>query len=149
MFAGSAVALAACSSGPAGPSGSSGVAPDTKLKEAGATVLRQIAGYQQVTQRCASKPRPVVCVEAIDRTLGGQVHTYANVLAVGHGFSAPAADLTSARNSAQTLANSLEILGDAQPTQANYDEVLNTFDLNGAIGQLKSAATTVDAHLGG
>jgi hypothetical protein len=88
-------------------------------------------------------------VEAADRTLGGQVHTYANLLAVGHGFTAPAADLTSARNSAQTLANSLEILGDAEPNQANYNQVLNTFDLNGAIGQLKSGVTTLHAHLGG
>jgi hypothetical protein len=47
MVAGVAVALTSCSSGPATPSGSSGVSPDTRLKEAGATVLRQIAAYQQ------------------------------------------------------------------------------------------------------
>ena len=34
---------------------------------------------------CVRKPNPVVCLEAADRTLGGQIHDYANVLAVGHG----------------------------------------------------------------
>ena len=43
------------------------------------------------------------------------------------------------RTQAQTLANSLEILGDAQPTQANYDQVLNTFNVNAAITQLQGA----------
>ena len=71
------------------------------------------------------------------------------MLAVGHGFTAPPADLTAARNPAQTLANSLEILGDAQPTQANYDQVLNTFNVNAAIGQLQSAVRKVNGALGG
>jgi hypothetical protein len=90
----------------------------------------------------------VVCLEAADRKLGGQIHTYANVLAVGHGFTPPPADLTAARNKAQTLANSLEILGDAQPTQANYDQVRNTFNVNAAIGQLQSAVRTVNDTIG-
>jgi hypothetical protein len=85
-----------------------------------------------------------VCVEGADRTLGGQIHTYANLLAVGRGFTAPAGDLATARNDAQTLANSLEILGDAQPTQANYDKVLNTFDVNGTIAQLRTAVTRLN-----
>jgi hypothetical protein len=110
-------------------------------------VLSRISAYGLATTHCATQPSPVVCVEAADRTLGGQVHTYANLLAVGKGFNAPASDLAAARNSAQTLANSLEILGDAQPTQSNYNQVLNTFDLNGALGQLKSAVETLDAHL--
>ena len=90
----------------------------------------------------------MVCLEAADRKLGGQIHTYANVLAVGHGFTPPQADLTAARNKAQTLANSLEILGDAQPTQANYDQVRNTFDVNDAIGQLQRAVRTVNDTIG-
>ncbi len=68
---------------------------------------------------------------------------------LGHGFAAPPADLTAARNAAQTLANSLEILGDAQPTQANYDQVRNTFDVSTALAQLRSAVTTLDGALGG
>ena len=71
------------------------------------------------------------------------------MLAVGHGFSAPGRDLTAARNAAQTLANSLEILGDAQPTQANYDQVRNTFDVDAAITALRQAVAKVDAELSG
>ena len=89
-----------------------------------------------------------MCLEAADRTLGGQIHAYANVLAVGHGFTAPRADLTDARNTAQTLANSLEILGDAQPTQANYNQVLNTFNVNSAISQLQGAVRKANGRSG-
>ena len=89
-----------------------------------------------------------MCLETADRTLGDQIHAYANVLAVGKGFSAPQNDIVNARNSAQTLANSLEILGDAQPTQANYDQVLNTFDVNGAIAQLRGDVQKLDGALG-
>ena len=42
----------------------------------------------------------------------------------------------------------MEILGDAQPTQSNYDQVLNTFNVNGAIAQLQHAATKLNAALG-
>ena len=44
---------------------------------------------------------------------------------------------------------SLEILGDAQPTQANYNQVLNTFNLDGAIAQLRGNVQTLDRALGG
>ena len=152
-LAGMALAVASCSSGPARTTGhvgsnarSAALAPDTRLKQAGVSLLSRIGAYSLTTTHCTTQPSPVVCVEAADRTLGGQVHTYANLLAVGRGFHAPASDLTAARISAQTLANSLEILGDAQPTQSNYNQVLNTFDLNGALGQLKSAVATLDAH---
>ncbi len=148
-----ALAVASCSSGPAHASGNAGssgghaaLPPDTRLKQAGVRVLSRIGAYGLTTANCTTQASPVICVEAADRTLGGQVHTYANLLAVGRGFNAPASDLTVARNSAQTLANSLEILGDAQPTQSNYNQVLNTFDLNGALGQLKRAVATLNAH---
>jgi hypothetical protein len=144
-----ALTLASCGSGPArGPSARS-ASPNSSLELAGGTVLAQIAAYQSTSNRCASQANPVVCLEAADRKLGGQIHTYANVLAVGHGFTPPQADLTAARNRAQTLANSLEILGDAQPTQANYDQVRNTFNVNAAIGQLQGAVRQVDGGLGG
>jgi hypothetical protein len=144
-----ALTLASCGSGPGTGTGSSApsVAPDTSLKTAGVTVLAQVGLYQSTSRGCAAQANPVVCLEAADRTLGGQIHTYANVLAVGHGFTSPQADLTSARNKAQTLANSLEILGDAQPTQANYDQVRNTFNVSAAIGQLQRAVRTVNDTL--
>ena len=90
---------------------------------------------------CAKQSSPVVCLEAADHKLGNAIHVYANVLATRHGFTAPQADQTTTLNEAQLLANSLEILGDAQPTQANYDQVLNTFNVNSAIGQLRSDVT--------
>jgi hypothetical protein len=108
-------------------------------------VLDQLASYGSQAVSCHSASSPVVCLEAADRTLGGQVHTYANLLAVGTGFTAPQGDVVAARNDAQTLANSLEILGDAQPTQANYDKVLNTFNLDAAIGQLRGTVQKLNA----
>ena len=111
-------------------------------------MLSQMTGYASKAASCKSASSPVVCIEAADRTLGGQVHTYANLLAVGKGFAAPAGLLTSARNEAQTLANSLEILGDAQPTQANYDQVRNTFNVNSAIRQLQDAVAKVQRESG-
>jgi hypothetical protein len=108
-----------------------------------------MAAYAATATACKSEPNPVVCLESADRTFGNQVHTYANLLAVGKGFSAPQKDIVTARNSAQTLANSLEILGDAQPTQANYNQVLNTFNLNAAIGQLRTNVQSLDGALGG
>jgi len=138
--------VASCSSGSG--SGGSSPSPDAKLKSADGTVLSAMTGYLAKVDSCKAASSPVVCLEAADRTLGGQIHSYANLLAVGHGFTAPNADLTAARNAAQTLANSLEILGDAQPTQANYNQVLNTFNVNSALGQLKSAVTKVNGTLG-
>jgi hypothetical protein len=108
-----------------------------------------MATYASTASACHSASSPVVCLEKADRTLGNQVHAYANTLAVGRGFSAPPNDIVNARNSAQTLANSLEILGDAQPTQSNYNQVLNTFDLNGAIAQLRGEVQKLDRALGG
>jgi hypothetical protein len=143
-----AVLLAACGSG-GGSSGSGGASSaDASLRAAGTTVLGHISHYDSATKACMSASTPVVCLEAADRALGGQIHTYANLLAIGHGFTAPPSDLAAARNQAQTLANSLEILGDAQPTQANYDQVLNNFDVAGALTHLQDAVRKVSGELG-
>lgn len=144
------VVVASCSSGGGGSAsgGSGSASSDAALRSAGTLLQHQMATYRAAAQKCQAASSPVVCVEAADRTLGGQIHTYANLLAVGHGFTAPAGALATARNEAQTLANSLEILGDAQPTQANYDKVLNTFDVNGSIDQLRNAVTRLNGALG-
>ena len=139
------VVAASCSSG----TGGSPPPADASLKSADAAVVAAMSSYPAKVSLCRTASSPVVCVEAADRTLGNRIHTYANLLAVGHGFSAPQADLTAARNAAQTLANSLEILGDAQPTQANYNQVRNTFNVDAAIARLRSAVTKVDGTLGG
>jgi hypothetical protein len=147
-LAGLPLVLAACSSSPAS-NGASAPSADTTLQKAGSTLLTNLRTYHAQANKCKTASNPVVCLEAADRTLGGQTHDYANLLVTGHGFSAPQADLLDARNAAQTLANSMEILGDAQPTQSNYNQVLNTFNVNAAIGQLQSAAQKVNAALGG
>jgi hypothetical protein len=139
--------LASCGSGTG--SGTSPGGADASLKSADTTVLAAMTRYAAKVNLCKAASSPVVCLEAADRTLGNQIHTYANLLAVRHGFSAPQDDVTTARNSAQTLANSLEILGDAQPTQANYDQVRNTFDVNAAIAQLQRAVSKVHHSIGG
>jgi hypothetical protein len=144
-------ALAACGagsgSGSGAASGSSPQSADARLANAGSTVQTAMMQYLSAAQQCKTAQSPVVCVEKVDRTLGGQIHDYANVLAVGHGFTAPATALSAARNAAQTLANSLEILGDAEPTQANYDQVLNSFNVNSAISSLQAVVTKVQSDL--
>jgi hypothetical protein len=141
------LALAACSSSPGSGAPAQGKGSGTStssLQHAGATLLDNLTKYASKAGSCKATSSAVACLEAADRTLGGQVHTYANLLAVGKGFTAPQSDVLAARNDAQTLANSLEILGDAQPTQSNYDQVLNNFNLNGAIGQLRSTVNKLD-----
>ena len=140
--------LAACSSGSGSGSSGSG-SPNSNLQSEGAKVMSQMTTYASAAAACKSAPSPVVCLEHADVKLGNQVHDYANMLAVGKGFNAPQSDIVNARNSAQTLANSLEILGDAQPTQANYDQVLNTFNLDGAIAQLRADVQKLDRALNG
>jgi hypothetical protein len=147
------LALAACSSG-SGPStgeakaNGSSAPPSAQLKSADSSILGNLTTYLSKANACKSQANPVVCLETADRTLGGQVHNYANTLASGSNFGAKAADVTAARNPAQLLANSMEILGDAQPTQANYDQVLNTFNVNNAITSLQKAVAKVQSDLG-
>jgi hypothetical protein len=111
--------------------------------------MASLRTYKAQAAKCMRASNPVVCLEAADRTLGGQIRDYANLLALGHGFHATQADLIDARNAAQTLANRMEILGDAQPTQSNYEQVLNTFNADAAIGRLQRAASDLNAAVGG
>ncbi len=143
--------LAACSSGPSagGSRTSSSDVSAASLQSANAKVLDNMTTYESKAASCKSASNPIVCLETADRALGDQIHSYANLLAVGKGFSVSTSDVIAARNQAQTLANSLEILGDAQPTRSNYDQVLNTFNVNGAIGQLRAAVNTLNGVLGG
>jgi hypothetical protein len=39
--------------------------------------------------------------------------------------------------------------GDAQPTQSNYEQVLNTSNADAAIGRLQRAASNLNTALGG
>jgi hypothetical protein len=44
-----------------------------------------------------------------------------------------------ALNTAQVTANIFEVLGDAEPTQSNYNTVLHHFDLQSQIQKLQTA----------
>ncbi len=143
------VVLAGCSSSGGGGSGSSQASSlRASLKSADASVQAAMQTYLSDAAGCTKQPGPVVCLETADKALGNKIHSYANLLAVGHGFLVPATSLTTTRDTAQTLANSLEILGAAQPTQANYNQVLNTFNVNAAITQLQSDVTRLDHAIG-
>ena len=139
--------LAGCSSGGGSPGGNTTASPDAPLERDGATVQSAMTSYRTTVAGCAKESNPVVCLENADRELGDQIHAYANVLATGHAFTAKRADLSTTLNEAQLLANSLEILGDAQPTQANYDQVRNTFNINSAITQLQADVATLARSL--
>jgi hypothetical protein len=140
--------LAGCSSGGGGPGGNTTTSPDAPLERDGATVQSAMTSYLTKVAGCAKEASPVVCLEAADHKLGDNIHDYANVLANGHGFTAPRANLSTTLNEAQLLANSLEILGDAQPTQTNYNQVLNNFNIHSAITQLRGDVSTLDRSLG-
>jgi len=142
------VVLAGCSSGGGGSGANATQSADASLESGGASVQSAMNGYLTDVAGCAKQSSPVVCLEAADRKLGDNIHDYANVLATRHGFTAPRPDLTAALNEAQTLANSLEILGNAQPTQANYNQVLNTFNVNSAITQLQGDVSKLGTSLG-
>ena len=140
--------LAGCSSGGSGSGATTTTSPDASLKGADVTVQSAMKTYLTEVGGCAKQSIPVVCLEAADHKLGDAIHRYANVLATGHAFTAPLADQTTTLNEAQLLANSLEILGEAQPTQANYDQVLNNFNVNSAITKLQGDVTTLAGSLG-
>jgi hypothetical protein len=57
--------------------------------------------------------------------------------------------VSTALNTAQVTANTFEILGDAQPTHANYNQVLHHFDLQGQLGKLKTAINNLASALNG
>jgi hypothetical protein len=140
--------LAGCSSGGGGGSGGTAPSADATLKSAGTTVQSAMKTYLSDASGCTTKSSPVVCLEAADHALGNKIHDYANVLATGHGFTLSKADETTTLNEAQLLANSLEILGDAQPTQANYDQVQSTFNVTSAITQLQGDVAALGASIG-
>jgi hypothetical protein len=140
--------LAGCSSGGGGSGATTTTSPDASLTGADATVQSAMKTYLTDVGGCAKQSIPVVCLETADHKLGDAIHSYANVLATGRAFTAPRSDQTTTLNEAQLLANSLEILGDAQPTQANYHQVLNTFNVNSAITRLQGDVTTLAGSLG-
>ena len=150
-----ALALAGCGAGGGGSAAQGDGATSTTvpqqsnaaLESAGNTVRDAMTSYLSAVGECGQKSGAVVCLEALDRMLGDKIHAYANLLARRQPTAATRTDLRTTLNAAQTLANSLEILGDAQPTQANYNQVLNTFNVNTAITQLEGDVATLRTSL--
>ena len=83
-----------------------------RLTNEDGTLLTDLTTYLSKADACKSQPSPVVCLEAADRTLGRQIHDYANKLAGGGSFGAKAADVT-APERRPDAGEQLEILGDA------------------------------------
>jgi hypothetical protein len=130
------------------PSGFSAANPgqSTKASGANATALRQIDTYNNSISHCGSN---IVCVEKADRTLGDAIHVYANYLGSLKQTGAAGRIVANALNTSQITANTFEILGDAQPTQANYNQVLHRFDLQGQVNKLTKAINDLAAVLTG
>ncbi len=119
----------------------------SKVSSANTKVLQQIATYRSSASACHSKRQPTVCVEAADRKLGDQIHVYANYVGslkqTGHTGKA----IATALNTSQFTANTLEILGDAEPTAANYNQVLHNFNLTNQLAKQESAVNGLAAVL--
>jgi hypothetical protein len=118
----------------------------TKVSGANTTALRQIDAYNSAVQNCGTN---IVCVEKADRTLGDQIHVYANYIGSLSQTGGAGKVVSTALNTAQVTANTFEILGDAQPTHANYNQVLHHFDLQGQLGKLKTAINNLASALNG
>jgi hypothetical protein len=112
----------------------------TKVAGANATALRQIGVWKTAVQNCRFN---IVCVEKADRTLGDQIHVYANYVGSLHQSGAAGKIVNNTLNTSQITANTFEILGDAQPTKANYNRVLHHFDLLGQVDKMTTAVNNL------
>jgi hypothetical protein len=141
------VILVSGGGGPA-PSGFTAANPGqaTKASGANATALRQIDAYNTSRQHCGSN---ITCIEKADRTMGDGIHVYANYLGSLSQSGAAGKIVGTALNTAQVTANTFEILGDAQPTQANYNQVLAHFNLQGQVNKLTKAINDLAGVLHG
>ncbi len=136
------------SGGSTPPSGFKNANPgvSTKVAGANATALTQISAYNTQITDCTTN---IGCTEQADRKLGDQLHVYANYVGTLRQTGAAGKVVSATLNTAQVTANTMEILGDAQPTKANYDKVLHNFDLQGQIGKMTAAINNLSAILNG
>ncbi len=107
-----------------------------KVTSANAKALCEIDTYNAAIKACGSK---IACIETANRKLGDEVHLYANYVGSLKQKGSTAKTIDTALNTAQITGNTLEILGDALPTKANYDQVLHHFDLAKQISSLRTA----------
>jgi len=121
------------------------VVTHSQLISAGQTAIGVLDTYTSSSRACPSKSQPTICLESADRIAGNAVHTYANLVGQLTERVAPTKDVTQTLSAAQDLANSFEILGDAEPTQANYNQVLGHFNMSFAVASLKVDIEKLDA----
>lgn len=107
-----------------------------RLTSANNTALNQLHYYQGQVTACKAS---INCIEAADRTIGNQIHTYANYVGTVKATGSNQKVVQDALNTAQVTANIFEVLGDAQPTQSNYNKVLHHFDLTNQVQKLETA----------
>jgi hypothetical protein len=120
----------------------------SKVSTANTTVLTQVSTYETAASACHSKPKPIVCVETADRTLGDQIHVYANYIGSLKQTGRAGKVLANTLNTSQFTANTFEIIGDAQPTAANYNQVLHHFSLPNQLSKMRTAVNALAAVLG-
>ncbi|HEY1826842.1 MAG TPA: hypothetical protein VGF87_02420 [Acidimicrobiales bacterium] len=107
-----------------------------RLTSANNTALNQLNFYEGQVTACK---KSITCIEKADRNIGNQIHTYANYVGTIKTTSADKTVVQDALNTAQVTANIFEVLGDAEPTQSNYNTVLHHFDLQSQIQKLQTA----------
>jgi hypothetical protein len=126
------------------PTGFSAANPGQSSKVTGANgkALSEISTYRAAVQGCGSQ---TTCIEKADRTLGDQLHLYANYVGTLKQAGGASKVVSNALNTAQVTANTFEILGDAQPTAANYRQVLHNFNVQSQLDKLTSAINALGA----
>jgi hypothetical protein len=132
-----------------GPSAPSHGSKSSALLAANTSELADLNQFARAMSLCQQSARTVSCTEGAERTFGGQLHTYANLLAGGGNFGRAEPDATKALFLAQSNANTFEILGDAGPTLADYDRVLHHVNLQVNLNQLENALNKINDDLRG
>jgi hypothetical protein len=132
-----------------GPSTSSHGSKSSALLTANFNALADLNHFARAMSSCQQSAHTVSCTESAERTFGGQLHTYANLLASGGNFGRAEPDATKALFLSQSNANTFEILGDAGPTPADYDRVLHHVDLQVNLNQLENALNKINDDLRG
>ena len=140
--------LAGCSSGGGGSGAGHDQSATATLKSAGGTVQSAMKSYLRAWAAAPSSRAPSCASRQQIAQLGEQDPHLRQRAGHRPRVHRATGGPDHHANEAQTLANSLEILGDAQPTQANYNQVLNTFNVNSAITQLQGDVTRLAGSLG-
>jgi hypothetical protein len=122
---------------------------DATIAKADRTALTQVSHYDTATRSCHSATHPAACEEKADRTLGDQIHAYANLVGSEDAPGIAATDVNGARNAAQSSANRLENIGDAAQTSAAYTKTARAIHLSNSLAALEAAIGQLDRDVSG